>query len=341
VLKQQRLRKALPGVVSGVSFLLLASVVYAATQGTIDFQGLARRNPQVGVNFTQPQCVAGGDASVCSVEVAGSGKVLNFNMTLNRAGDSQMVSFCLENVGGVNAVTGEMTALVPPGDGIIVAPPNNIDGLLITPFAEICTNGGRPLFFHVAWDANSLDGDSRISFSYQLNYAQEGHGGFSVIEVPPDRIPLALIPNAQGYYFHHIMAGAQQVEIIYQSVQDGDLNLSLCAANSNNGQTDWTMEFYIVNSTGFTWTNGRTQLQSPASGGRPNTRFTFTGAPLSHSTLRNNETATISLNMRSQLGQADAGGSATILVFYTVQGTERTTTINFTYVPRGDPACPL
>jgi hypothetical protein len=157
-----------------------------------------------------------------------------------------------------------------------------------------------------------------------------------------DRIPTVPIDvDGNGNFFVPMVTGEQNINIIEQHATDGNLYLSICTANSNNGNTTWSIQFQIANPTVAVWTDGRTVIESPIPGGRPNHRFSFNSAVLSPINLEAGHTATVNLNMTSQLGQADAGGSANIYVYYTIQGVERVKIIHFTYVPRQDPACPL
>ncbi|MCL2002176.1 hypothetical protein FWG76_02100 [Candidatus Saccharibacteria bacterium] len=325
----------------GAAFFLVAGVIWAATTGVLDFRGAVLRSSTVGLVFSQASCDPGGDATECVVTVTHSGKWLNFNINLDKPGDSQIVTFCVRNVGTLAAGTDILRVGELPERGVTVAPLSDINSLILQPREEICENDGEQLAFFIQWDPAFPNDVSSVSFSYYLQYAQYTRDGFYVWDGDDSKIPIGIPGGDTGLFFTPQITGGQNVEIINQSIVNGDLSLSLCAANANNGNTDWSVQFQMSNLTTYTWTGGRTTLQSPAPGGLPNTRFLFTGVVLSHQTLAPEQTATVTLNMRSQLGQADAGGSAQIRIFYTIQGTERETLINFTYIPRQSPECPL
>ena len=163
----------------------------------------------------------------------------------------------------------------------------------------------------------------------------------------PDRLPIYPNDNAGGGYFTSSATGQQNIHIIHQSYENGDFFLSVCTANSNNGNTIWYITFDFINPTTYVWTNGTTSLApwSAASGGLDNNRFTFTSATLTPTTLDTNQSATVRLNMQSQLGKDDTQGAAIISVRYDLPyGTStasRDTRIFFKYYARNSAECPL
>ena len=146
-----------------------------------------------------------------------------------------------------------------------------------------------------------------------------------------------------GEYFVPEAGGQQEVGVEGQEFRDGDFYLTFCTTNSNNGNTDWSMSFSFINPTVHTWVNGRTQIRDwpPVDGGLDNQRFTFTSATVTPETLTTNQTATVRLNMRSQLGQADTQGSAIVVVTYDTPNGPFSTSIYIKYLARNSAECSL
>lgn len=184
-----------------------------------------------------------------------------------------------------------------------------------------------------------------ITFALGANQMEITGQAYFVASVTtnPDRLPIFPVVNNDGNYFNTSASGQQQIFIINQAYVDGDYYLSLCTANSNNGNTSWSVNFSLMNPTSYVWTNGAASFAAwPAgSGGLANVNFTFNSASVTPTTLTTNQTATVVLNMTSQLGKTDTQGAAIVTVKYTFNGATLDTRIFFKYYSRNAGECPL
>jgi hypothetical protein len=174
--KQKGINKRQLGyIIGGFAIFLLGGVVYAATQGTLTFTGEVTRQADINLNITQPTCDPLGDAYDCNAEVTLSGHLMAFSIDFARPGDTQNVSFCIENVGTIDADTLSLTQVIAPGNGITVTPPANVSNLTIVAGDEVCQDGfSNPFVFQVEWDSAATADTGAVTFSYALNYVQTG-----------------------------------------------------------------------------------------------------------------------------------------------------------------------
>jgi hypothetical protein len=163
----------------------------------------------------------------------------------------------------------------------------------------------------------------------------------------PERLPIFPNDNNGQGFFTTSATGQQNIHIIHESFENGDFYLSICTANSNNGNNAWTIDFSFLNPTTYTWINGAASISPwPASaGGLNDERFTFSSATIAPATLTTNQTASVQLTMRSQLGREDTQGAAIVTVQYDLPNGNSTspsnTRIFFKYYARNALECPL
>lgn len=168
---------------------------------------------------------------------------------------------------------------------------------------------------------------------------------YFVTQLSGDKLPIYPIPNGNNpnEYFTPNISGQERIEIIEQKYEDGDLYLSICSSNSNNGNTSFSISFSFLNPTSYTWTNGTaTVLTYPtASGGIANNSFTFRSATATPTTVVTNQEVLVTLDMQAQLGKIETCGSAIVNVTYNVSGGARSTKIYFKYYARTASECSL
>jgi hypothetical protein len=171
-------------------------------------------------------------------------------------------------------------------------------------------------------------------------------------DIDTDLLPIYPIdPNGDGNYIIVSGIGGATVYVIQQEYIEGNLHLSICTNNSNNGNLSFSMALQFANPTVYTWTNGSVTSVSPTppgEGGIPITgNFTFFAPSLTPTTLTTGQIATITLPIRAQLGRPDSGGSATVTVQYDINyGAEigtltKSNRVFFSYFPRQSAECPL
>jgi hypothetical protein len=171
-------------------------------------------------------------------------------------------------------------------------------------------------------------------------------------DIDSDLLPIYPIdPNGDGNYIIVSGVGGATVFVIQQEYIEGNLHLSICTNNSNNGNLAFSMAMQFANPTVYPWTNGTVTSVSPtppSEGGIPITgNFTFFAPSLTPTTLTTGQIATITLPIRAQLGRPDSGGSATVTVQYDIQyggeiGTRtKSNRVFFSYFPRQSAECPL
>ncbi|MCL2869816.1 hypothetical protein FWF48_03345 [Candidatus Saccharibacteria bacterium] len=182
-----------------------------------------------------------------------------------------------------------------------------------------------------------------ITYAIGANQMQISGQAFFVTQsnLDPTILPIAPVPDANGNYFTNTASGTGTVQILRQDYVTGDLYLSMCATNSNNGNSVASFQFHFANPTVLDWTNGTASFVSPwpaTDGGLTNNAFTFTSATVTPTTLSANQQATVTLNYQAQLGKNTTQGSAIVTVQYTeaadVADPIKTVRIYITYYPR-------
>ncbi|MCL2173729.1 hypothetical protein FWH58_00275 [Candidatus Saccharibacteria bacterium] len=134
-------------------------------------------------------------------------------------------------------------------------------------------------------------------------------------------LPIAPTPDGNGDYFTFNATGNGTVQILEQDYLSGDLYLSICAMNSNNGNVSGSFTFAFANPTVYDWTSGSASFVSPwpvNQGGLANNSFTFNSSSVSPTTLLAGNSATVTFAFQAQLGKPATQGSAIITVQYTV-----------------------
>ena len=168
-------KKTLGGLIAGFGALLVGGVAYAATTGTLQFNGDVSRSGTVDLNIVDEVCVGTTDPSVCEVSVNAAKHIMTFTINLNAPGASQQIDFCVENVGNLSATLGTLSVVGNPTNGSTSATANirgiefsgldSLTGQVILPGEKYCTAN-----IVATWNAAELVDTSSVPFQASIDW---------------------------------------------------------------------------------------------------------------------------------------------------------------------------
>ena len=158
-------RRKLYGIAGIFALLLVVGVVYAATTGTLFFNGTAGLNTNVRLNIVDEAITDPKQDESVSVNAAKD--TLTFTVHLDNPGDTRYVKFKINNAGNTDAILGTLSTTPPAAaSGVTVNWPS-LDGVIIN-----TGDTSTEYTVEVHWNPSYPNATQDVSLSASINYQQ-------------------------------------------------------------------------------------------------------------------------------------------------------------------------